>query len=341
MLVTEAPEMPSTPERFKNRLSHAATQVQRSGLAEGTMDNLRTYLSTYEQYCQDTGDVPFNMSTKDLPVYAIYLALRLKSVDSIINYVSGLCTLHRLVGVRPPDTDYYKYHLTLDGLRRWSKFRRTPAEPMTVDLLLSMSQYVNLNEPFQLAAWAAILTAFHTTVRNSNLVPNTLDGYDMTKQLARGDFVVSKLSMLVHIKWAKNNQHGDKNLMLPIFQTKNSPICAVTVLKRLFDLVPGKVQDSAFMYPALVKGQLVMKIPTYQQTLKYMRQLIQSTGIDPKPFSMHSLRHGAASWMAANGVPGELIKLYGGWASSAYLTYVNFPLQTRSEIALKLSKTLS
>ena len=48
-------------------------------------------------------------------------------------------------------------------------------------------------------------------------------------------------------------------------------------------------------------------------------------GVDnPSRFRGHSFRRGGATWAFRAGVPGELIQIYGDWASDAYKCYLEF-----------------
>ena len=64
-------------------------------------------------------------------------------------------------------------------------------------------------------------------------------------------------------------------------------------------------------------------------TPKHIRQWLASSlralGIDPSKYSSHSLRKGGATAMYRASVPLELIRMYGGWADTQFLTQYVFP----------------
>ena len=53
------------------------------------------------------------------------------------------------------------------------------------------------------------------------------------------------------------------------------------------------------------------------------KNLISQLGLDNKRFSSHSFRRGSATCALECGVPSEIVKLFGDWKSSAYLSYVD------------------
>ena len=67
------------------------------------------------------------------------------------------------------------------------------------------------------------------------------------------------------------------------------------------------------------------------------RQAISAAAVpDASSFGGRSFRRGAASWAFNHGVPGELIQIYGDWASDAYKAYLKFGVQSKLSFAHKL-----
>ncbi len=50
--------------------------------------------------------------------------------------------------------------------------------------------------------------------------------------------------------------------------------------------------------------------------------MVARVGLNPSSFSSHSFRRGGASWAFRSHVPGELVKVHGGWKSNTYLKYL-------------------
>ena len=57
--------------------------------------------------------------------------------------------------------------------------------------------------------------------------------------------------------------------------------------------------------------------------------------------SGHSFRRGGATWAFSANVPSELIKEHGDWLSEAYLRYLNFNLEERLVVTLKMGQAVT
>lgn len=102
----------------------------------------------------------------------------------------------------------------------------------------------------------------------------------------------------------------------PLLRIPDSPSCPVSVYHCMVRLVPACPRYTLFLLPSsrgctpLIKPRLVTE---------FRRLLLAVAGVaDAASFRGHSFRRNAASWALNYGVPGELIQLYGHWASDTY-----------------------
>ena len=84
---------------------------------------------------------------------------------------------------------------------------------------------------------------------------------------------------------------------------------------------------------------------THSEFVAALRKFIDKLGFNPSKFSGHSLcrgghslRRGGASFALQCGLPSELIKLPGDWASNAYETYLSPSLNLRKQVAKTMGK---
>ena len=66
----------------------------------------------------------------------------------------------------------------ITGLKRIMTHEVKQAEPVTPELLLKLSKVVNYRDKVEIVAWTALLLGFYMFLRKSNLVPDTMDGFD-------------------------------------------------------------------------------------------------------------------------------------------------------------------
>ena len=60
----------------------------------------------------------------------------------------------------------------------------------------------------------------------------------------------------------------------------------------------------------------------------------------PSRFRGHSFFQGGGTWAFHTGVPGELIQIYGDWASDAYKCYLEFSEDAKLIVAREMVSSL-
>ena len=113
--------------------------------------------------------------------------------------------------------------------------------------------------------------------------------------------------------------------------------CPVAVLEE-FMAVGGHTGHSKLLrkiYHSKYGVRLRRQPLTYSRALELVRDTFRNFGLNPKDYSLHSLRSGGASAAAATEVPERLIARQGRWKSlSTVRRYIQEPLEN----ALKASK---
>ena len=72
-----------------------------------------------------------------------------------------------------------------------------------IELLTSIITLCGVEAPVVLKP--LYLICFFSFLRLSNLLPHTVAAFDFTRQLARGDLIITKDSALLIIKWSKTH----------------------------------------------------------------------------------------------------------------------------------------
>ena len=146
--------------------------------------------------------------------------------QSICNYLSGVRLLHVFTGFEFPFYEMPELQLTLRGLDRILKHAPSRAPPVTPELLRDLIKCAT-NSPHDLVFPCAFLFALFLFARISNLAPASVSSFDPSKQLCRGDIVVTTFGLLISFKWSKTNQTGVKLLKLPLLYTFEPHLCLV------------------------------------------------------------------------------------------------------------------
>ena len=153
--------------------------------------------------------------------------------QSVRNYLSGVKLLHVFAGFEFSFYDEPELKLTLRGLDRILKRSPSRAPPVTPAFLRDLVTGAN-HSLSDLVFSCAFLFAFFLFARISNLAPASFGSFDPTKQLCRGDIVVTRFGLLITFKWSKTNQTGAKSLKLPLSYTSDPALCPVRAYLRRF-----------------------------------------------------------------------------------------------------------
>lgn len=280
--------------------------------------------------------MPFPASDLQIRRYAQHLAATLKSAATIDNYISGVRTFHMILDQLPPPkpSESFMLNQTLRGIRVLLARPVRQAAPLTPELLVNMFRFVNVKSQQQLVAWVAILLGFHMMLRKSNLVPDTK--FQEGKQLSRKSITISDKALLIEITWSKTIQYKQKKFIIPLIPLPDFRICPYYWVNFMINAIPAHAEDPALCY--VKKG--TRQPLTYSQLSKWLKLWVAAVGENPKEFSTHSMRVGGATFAFDSDIPGQTIQILGGWASQAYLRYLQLSLDKRVDSMLILANAV-
>ena len=106
-------------------------QSTSKGYQPGSSKNLHTYINRYLDFCIEHRLPPVPAEGLQLRRFAQYLAdtRNITAMQTINNYMWGLKTFHKILGLKPPDTS--EFIMTLKGLRLALARLIKQAEPIT------------------------------------------------------------------------------------------------------------------------------------------------------------------------------------------------------------------
>ena len=219
---------------------------QASAFAEGTLSNLTNQWLKYLTFCcvHELPAVPATVDT--LCRYSHYLSLTLRAHESILNYLSGVKTLHRLMGEEVKQFEDIAFKLALKGLHRNNSHIPHQAPSMTLEALDRIYKCLNMDDENDVIFWAVTLVGFFLLLRKCNLVPDTQSSFDPTKQLKREDLEFAEDHIKVTLRWTKTNQFGNKPLRFALPRIPGSNLCPVQAIIRLLYMVKGSPMGSLF-----------------------------------------------------------------------------------------------
>ena len=168
----------------------------------------------------------------------------------------------------------------------------------------------------------------------SNIFSHTTKSFDPTRQLARGDFIVSHDNAVLLIKWSKTIQDRKQSVTIPLPNLGASPLCPIKATTNMTRLFLAGTKEPLFVIP-----MASMMVPlTDLMARKHLKKISNNLGLQP-PLTFHAFRRAGAMWAFQHGVPLEHIMKHGTWKSDAVCTYLLhlpplFPLPFRLPCAL-------
>ena len=314
---------------YKQFLTRQLIHTKISAYAASTISNLRTQWKAYLNFCHLATLRPYPTSPFILSLFAQHLSYSLKSPQSVQNYLSGVRSAIIMVGGDPPPLSHPQIKLTIRGLKRTMSHQIKRALPMDPDILIQIHSLLSFHSNFQSVFWAYCILAFLLMSRKSNLVPDSNAAFDHRKHLTWSDISISQHAVVVTLKWAKNNQFGERQVQIPLLSNPGSPLCPVNAVLCLTTFIPPSPHKSIFRYSTGSK----VKILTYPLVMSTLKSVMFALGRDPTLYSSHSFRRGGATYGHLIGLSEHDIQVMGDWASDAYKVYLHGTVQSKVKSA--------
>ena len=262
--------------------------------------------------------------------FVAYVAREKLKHRTIKVYLSAIRFLHIVEGAGDP----FKVPLTrleyiLKGIKRCEaqqgsgKTERLPISPSIMRKIRGVWE-LSGSDPDVVMLWAACCVAFFGFLRVGELTVPSDSSYDPSVHLSQSDIAVDNpaapMVIRVSIKQSKTDpfRHG-VNIFLG---RTSSDLCPVAALLNYL-VARGSNPGPLFQFK---DGRVL----TRQRFVRAVKEALQQAGVEQSKYNGHSLRIGAATTAAANGLEDSIIKTLGRWKSVAYLRYVQIP---RDELA--------
>ena len=273
----------------------------------------------------------FLPASRDTLLGFIELMSRTVGFDHIQHILSSVKFLHDFTG-HIYAGDSFEFKVLLRGLKRKLSKSAKQALPITPEMLILMYQFVDINNPAELAHWTAFLFALRLLYRKSSIAPESLGSFNPITGLSREKAVLSNGVVLVFQNHSKTNQF--------MAATRTTPI------------VPGNILalDPVFHYSKLVSENIVpttcpafsylvngaIKCVTHKSFSNHLKSLLFKIGLNPNNWSGHSFRRGGASLLYRLGIDPLTIQACGDWSSDTFLRYleVNIDRLWSAQIAM-------
>ena len=306
------------------------------GLAPSTRRTYGLAQRRYLSFCSHHHFTPIPSSEQLLCQFAAHLAVSGLQASTIKCYLSAIRQLHIAQGLGDPGIgSMAKLEQVVRGIKsnqaKHGK-QKSPRLPITPEILLRIKGVWERESPARDKAmlWAAASLCFFGFLRSGEVCIPAEKAFDEGAHLSMKDVQVDNLAnpqtMQVKIKASKTDPFR-QGVLVYVGRT-NKPLCPVSALLA-YMVMRGKGPGPLFIFQ---DGKPLSR-PRFVTEIK---RALSAAGIDPKPYSGHSFRIGAAMTAANQGVEDSTIKMLGRWKSSAYQRYIKTPREQLASISKKL-----
>lgn len=259
---------------------------------------------------------------------AINLYQRYKTFNTVNTVYSSLVACLRRAKIDVTCFNEYQLENLFRSLNMDMRTPVTKATPISPDLLRKIVSHMRRYEREGRHIATAVLFLFASGLRQSNVLPNSVEAFDPKRQVTRADITWAKSHYVINIKWEKPKQ-GAECRAQPIPTANDSTVCSYTALSHMWK---NSVKKSPNTPLICFEDGNPIPLPYFRQKWK---NTLQAIGIHDKTFTIHGLRRGNARFLQDMGLEVSEIKTHIGWESDAVFGYIPKPAKKTAFKALK------
>ena len=306
--------------------------------AKASARNVLSHMRQWVCFCLFFGLILLPAMPEDVILFAELMALS-SGYDHIKAVIGSISFLHKNYNMYF-DSESFQLRTTLQSLKR--KLAKAPnqALPISPSHLRAMYQFIDLNNPQDLALWCCILVGFFGLLRKKSICPeDDLAKLDPTKILTVRKTLVDKDKgiALLYVNFAKTMQFGQKDLVIPLVKNQCQALDPIFHLDLLFSRTNAPLDYPAFSYR---KSSGSLGHVTHKLFTSKLKTLLSRAGFSPEKFSGHSLRRGGATFLYKCGASTLEIQACGDWVSSVFTRYLFVGVEERLHSQKLMSRHL-
>ena len=282
--------------------------------------NVLSHLRQLSIFCIAFNE-PFLPVSRNALLGFIELMSRTSAFDHIQNVLASIRFLHKCTE-KVFSGDSFEFEVLLRGLKRKLAKPAKQALPITPEILILMYQFVDINNPAELAHWTSFIFALRLLYRKSSIAPVSFPKFDPKTGFSREKALMTGDTVLVYQNHSKTNQFMSSTRIVPLVPTSIKALDPVFHYSKLVSehVMPGNFPAFSFYAAGIVK------CVTHQSFTTFLKLLLVKIGLNPDDWSGHSFRRGGASLLYRLGIDPLTIQACGDWSTDTFLRYleVNF-----------------
>ena len=322
--------------------------------APNTQKTQDSYLKAWKRYA-DFAKVAMPVGGWHLAMFATSLVVegRVKSADSLANYVSAVRKYHHDLGMDcPTPSQFGPLDRIIKGLRKVSLRPVKKSRPITPTILLNFLT-TRLPPPLcpyqhHILSTYKILSLFYflTMLRASSFLPTAYNAVDTVRLVCWGNVSNESFDgvpgICITLDKTKTIQACQRRQRIPLAQNDECPLlCPVRALALLRSIVGDQniTADTPLFQTRDFAGNLRPILRhKYDNWYKFR---LGEMGLDTSQFTLHGWRHGGIQQVLMSEGNLALAKLTSDHSSDVILEYSNVPSDRRLLISRKINQNLS
>ncbi|CAA7270450.1 unnamed protein product [Cyclocybe aegerita] len=285
-----------------------------------TLETYSSGLLIYHVYCDDKGidEEQRALMSLVLAVSFVSMLAGAYSGSTIRNYFYGVCAWHILHGI-PWEMNEPEMEALLKGAEKAApaSSKRKKRVPYTLDFITAIKGQLDLSKPFDSTVYACLTTTFYAAARLGEFVIPNLKSFNAALHVKPSDIKHETdhnglHSTVFHIPRTKASIHGED----VSWSRQNSPTDPEVTLQYHLEINMPPPNSALFAYK-YKNGHRPMTKPAF---LKVLATAAKSVGLEPR--QGHGIRIGSTLEYLLCGIPFEVVKVKGQWASDAFLIYL-------------------
>ena len=270
-------------------------------------NTVRAYKSDYkdfELFCLKNGFKSMPSDSKIVSLYLTYLSTKDVKMSTLKRRLVAIGVIHRLKG-HYLDTKHPSIIENIMGIKRRKGSVQKGKKPLLINNLKTIINVIDDIKDDEIKRYrdrTIILIGFSGGFRRNEIVSLDFDDLDFVNE-----------GLKINLKKSKTDQFGDGLIKaLPYFDNPN--YCPVKSLQKWLNY--SKI-DNGPVFRRLNKGSKLTENRLTDQTVAILiKKYLQSSGIDSKNYSGHSLRSGFATSAADSGAEERSIMAMTGHKST-------------------------
>jgi hypothetical protein len=268
----------------------------------------------FDRFC-DVYLVPRNerypVSEEVLCAFAAHRAGRVAGA-TVRNDIAGLHAFHTAHSLPWPIPPRLKHIITGVERARPPSSRMDIRLPVSLPLLRGVYEETDPTVALEAAVRACAFTAFYGQYRLGELLPDSLSAFDPQMHPTRAAWSGGRAPSIT-LPWTKTTRNA--GAVIPLAPQPHSRTCPVAAMKAF--LKRHRVSRRAHLFAYRVDGAL--RPLTKRVFLAEINAI--ATGLGLCRVTGHCFRIGGTTQLLVSGVPPDVVRVAGRWASDSFLRY--------------------